>query len=294
LVVIAAFGVSFCGPGWIVSLGDGSAAAAQETRSSNSLKTILRKVNELEAQAQRITVSIAHLSLGFDKENNLARLRTAHEGFEKNLDKLYSGDASIGLPPPNRAMLGILGDLRLAWEIHKGVGLDVIVTGEATRKDIAIAAQLDQMVIDAAVKARKAYQQKYLKNNLVSIDVLTLIQAEQQSFRIEKMAKRLLLIAMEYDVDKQREQLAASTLIFNRVLNGMIEGDPELQLIPARNPALRAELIRSKDAWGRVQPQFKSAAKGSPLAIEDLKIITADIELLSESAQKALDLIEKM
>ena len=55
LVVIVAFGVSLCGPRWIASLGDGLAAAAQETRSSNSLKTILRKVNELEAQAQRIT-----------------------------------------------------------------------------------------------------------------------------------------------------------------------------------------------------------------------------------------------
>jgi hypothetical protein len=290
LLVIAAF----CSPLWVNALGDGLAAAAQGTRSSNSLKTILRKVNELEAQAQRITVSIAHLFLGFDQENNLVRLRAAHEGFEQNLANLNKGDPSIGLPPPGPEMHEMLRSLRLAWDIHKGVGLDVIVSGKATRKDIAIAAQLDQMVIDAAVKARREYQRSYLKNNLVSIDVLALIQAEEQSFRIEKMAKRLLLIAMEYDVDKQREQLAASTVIFNRVLNGMLDGDPELQLIPVRNSALRAELIRAKDAWGRVQPQFKAAAKGGQVAMDDLKVITADIELLSESTQKALDILEKL
>ncbi len=294
LLVIAAFGTAFGGLRWEISDGGGMSAAAQATRSSNSLKTILRKVNEMEAQAQRITLSIAHLSLGFDKETNLSRLRTAYEGFEKNLAKMKLGDPSIGLPPANPEMREMLGALGRAWEIHKGVGLDVIVTGEAARKDIAIAAQLDQMVIDAAVKARQAYQKKYLNNNLISIDVLALIQAEEQSFRIEKMAKRLVLIAMKYDLDEQREQLAASTVIFNRVLNGMLDGDPELQLIPVRNPALRAELIRSKDAWGRVQPQFKSAATGGPVAVEDLKIITADIELLSESTQNALQILEKL
>ena len=267
---------------------------AKETLSSNVLKTILRKVNQLESQAQRITVSIAHLSLGFDREANLARLRAAHEGFEENLAKLSAGDPSIGLPRPEPKMQEILRELRLAWDINKGVGLDVMESGEAALKDIAIAAQLDQMVIDAAVRAREEYEKKYLKNNLVSIDVLALIQAEQQSFRIEKMAKQLLLIAMKYDVDVQREQLAASTVIFNRVLHGMIDGDPELQLIPVRNPALRTELIRTKDAWSRVQPQFKSAAKGNPVAMEDLKVITADIELLSDSTHKALDIIEKL
>lgn len=292
--VIAAFGAVLCGPPWVGPKDSGGAAVAQQTRSSNSLKTILRKVNELEAQAQRITLSIARLSLGFDKESNLERLRAAHEGFESNLATLNKGDASIGLPPPSPETLEILRDLRLAWDIHKGVGLDVIVTGEAKRTDIAIAAQLDQQVIDSAVKARQAYQKKYLKNNLVSIDVLALIQAEEQSFRIEKMAKRLLLIAMNYDVDKQREELAASTVIFNRVLNGMIEGDTDLQLIPVRDPSLRAELIRSKDAWRRVQPQFKSAAKGTQITVEDLKIITSDIDALSESTQKALDILEKL
>ncbi|MDH3700479.1 MAG: type IV pili methyl-accepting chemotaxis transducer N-terminal domain-containing protein [Alphaproteobacteria bacterium] len=292
--MIAAFGSVLCGPPWVAPQESGWAAVAQEARSSNSLKTILRQVNELEAQAQRMTLSIAQLFLGFDKESNLARLRTAHEGFESNFAKLNQGDASIGLPPPSPEMLEILRDVRLAWDIHKGVGLDVIVTGEVKRTDIAIAAQLDQLVIDAAVKARQAYQTKYLKNNLISIDVLTLIQAEEQSIRIEKMAKRLLLIAINYDVGKQREGLAASTVIFNRVLNGMIEGDTELQLIPVREPALRTELIRSKDAWSRVQPQFKSAAKGTPTAVEDLEIIITDIEALSESTQKTLDILEKM
>ena len=62
-VAVAAFGMVLLGPGRPDSLGAGLPAPAQETLSSNSLKTILRKVNQLESQAQRITVSIAHLSL---------------------------------------------------------------------------------------------------------------------------------------------------------------------------------------------------------------------------------------
>lgn len=327
LTVIAAFGIAFCGPRSLLLLESGMAAAAQETRSasspklspknatdfwmipnvigqaaaaegkrsSNSIKTILRTVDELEAHAQRITLSIAQLTLGFDIDANLTRLRNAHNGFEQTLEKMFKGDESIGLPPPSGPkMVGVLGELRVAWDIHKGVSRDVIEAGQATRKDLAIAAQLDQMVIDAAIKAREAYQEKYLGNNLVSIDVLALIQAEQQAFRVEKMAKRLLLIALEYDVEKQREHLATSTLIFNRVLNGMIDGDSELRLIPVRDPALRTELARSKRAWARVQPQLDLAVKGTPPAIDELRIVDGEMELLLQSTEKAIDIIEKM
>lgn len=303
LLAVLAFGVALTGPRPAVFQGRVQTAAAQSQTSIAAIKQIMRIVDALETQAQRMTVEMALLVLsgdasagtGFNLDSSLARLGIAHDYFEQLLGTLANGDKSIGLSAPSDpSILRALAELRAAWDIHKHEVGQVLERQRATRANLAVSAQLDKSVIDAASKTKKVFEDKLLKNKLISIDVLTLIKAEHQSFLIEKMAKNYLLIAVGYDAEKQRVQLAESAKRFDRVLNGLIGGDSQLQLMPARDAHLRAELSRVVYIWVRVKPQLDAAARNGKPDGETLKRVKSDMETLFQGMKKSVDIIEKL
>lgn len=295
LVAAAAFVIVLTAPAEMMRSGAALAAAPDKQFSTDAVKTTLRRVNGLETQVQRITVEIAQIALNLDKAAGIGRLQKAYNQFDHNFSNLVRGDDAIGIPAPtDPAIKGSLGDVQAAWDIFRSNVLRTILDKDVTRADLIILAELEQTVIAATTQAKKAYQEKYLKQTMVSLNTLTLIKAEQQSYLAGKIASEFWLIALNYEVSRLRPRLAEDVKSFDRVLKGLSEGDPELQIFKMEDPALKTALRRTQVVWDQVMPRLNTVAAGGALPTDMHEHVKGQMEKLRDSMEKVVDVLARL
>ncbi len=295
LIGVAAFAIALIAPADYMRSSAGGVAAAEKQFSTDAVKTTLRRVNGLETQVQRIMVEMAQISLNLDKTAGIARLQKAYNQFERNLSILGRGDPAIGIPAPSDpAIKEALGDVQVAWNIFKGSVLRTILVKDVTRANLIILAELEQTVIAANTQAKKAYREKFLKQKMVSLSTLTLIKAERQSYLAGKISAEFWLIALKYEVPRLRPRLAENVRRFSRVLKGLSNGDPELQLFQIDDPTLQAALRQTQAAWDQVLPSIDAVVAGRDVPANKHERIKGDMEKLRDSMDKVVDVLARL
>lgn len=292
LIGAAAFAVAMAAPVGYVRDGAGLSAAAEKKFSTDAVKTTLRRVNGLETQVQRITVEMAQIALDLDKAAGFERLQKAYNQFEHTLSILARGDAAIGIPAPSDpAIKAALDDVRVAWSIFKTNVLQTILDKSVTRANVFVLVALEQTVNSATTQAKRVYREKFLKRTMVSLNTLTLVKAERQSYLAAKLATEFWLIALDYEVPRLRPELGKNAKLFSRVLTGLSKGDPELQLFPIDDPALHAVLRRTQAAWERVLPHIDSVVEGRAPSTDTRQQVKADMEALRDTMDKVVSVL---
>ncbi len=295
MIGLAAFIVAAIVPAEGVRYGAGTAVATEKRYSTDAVKTTLRRVNGLETQVQRITVEMAQVSLGLDKDASIQRLQKAYNQFELNLSVLSEGDAAIGMPAPSDPKIkSALADIRLAWDIFRSNILQTVWEKDVSRTNLLILAELDQTVLVATTRAAKAYREKFLKGNMVSLNTVTLVKAERQSYLAAKISSEFWLIALDYEVPRLRPHLAEDVKQFGRVLTGLRNGDPELQIFQIDDPTLQAALRQTQAIWDHVLPQLNSVVAGQRHPIDRRDRLKGDLEQLRDNMEKVVDVLAKI
>lgn len=261
--------------------------------STSAIEHALRVVDELETQAQRMTAEALQLAMGIEPELSLERLRQAHDFFEKVLHTLQKGDEELGLPVPvDPKLLEPLVALQAMWDRIDVPVQKILDSGQVSREELIEMAELDHKLVEISQRTEKAYEKKLQENQLISVATVNLASAEHLSFLVEQMATEFLFIAYDHEVEEQRQMLGENTKHFERTLQGLIHGDPELRLVPAPDIGIASQLRKVESIWNDIAGTLVSAAGGAQVDPATIQRITERLEPLYEEMEKSVTMLE--
>ena len=94
----------------------------------------------------------------------------------------------------------------------------------------------------------------------------------------QKMSKEFFLIAYGHNVDANKQNISKTTALFDKTLNGLINGNSEMGLSEAPNPAIKTQLEKVKTMWD----SFHSAIKSNPDDSSKQAVEAKNLPLLKE------------
>jgi len=128
-----------------------------------------------------------------------------------------------------------------------------------------------------------------VQNKQQSGNVINL--AGKQRMLTQKMSKEALFAAKGIDADANKANLAKTAALFDKTLNGLINGDESLGLPKTENPEIVGQLKKVKELWG---PFKASIEKGDLEAISKqniplLKNMNAAVQMYAKASGSKLD-----
>ena len=107
--------------------------------------------------------------------------------------------------------------------------------------------------------------------------------AGKQRMLTQKMSKDILLIASNVELEQNKEDLKKTSALFERTLNGLINGDEGLKLGPCPSEDIKAQLEKVKSMWSDFKPFTEEAISAQKLAKETIKkVAEQNVPLLKE------------
>jgi hypothetical protein len=101
--------------------------------------------------------------------------------------------------------------------------------------------------LKAITKLWKKYQQD-IANAELSKEGIRVFNEKEKTF-ITEMTSKLIMVATEIDKKRYQNELQKSAKEFDRILNGLINGDSELGLVKTDNKTIQNELKKIKTLW---------------------------------------------
>ncbi|MCK5716621.1 MAG: type IV pili methyl-accepting chemotaxis transducer N-terminal domain-containing protein [Thiomargarita sp.] len=114
----------------------------------------------------------------------------------------------------------------------------------------------------------------------------------KQRMYTQQMCKEVLLIAKGVDIKKHQYHLQKTLYIFDRTLQGLMNGDKQLHLLKSDKPDIIQQLNVVNDLWQEFRTHIKAVLAGDT-SLTVLKKIADQNMPLFENLNKALNLYEK-
>ena len=113
--------------------------------------------------------------------------------------------------------------------------------------------------------------------------------AGRQRMLTQKMTKEAMFIANDFNV---RGDIEKTQELFERTLNGLIDGDNDLGLPPAKTDEIRDQLLKVKGLWSTFKPDIIRAASGElNIAGKKKTLYSSSLKILREM-DKAVRMME--
>ena len=235
-------------------------AAAQFSTQATS--QTVRHIDTLPTHAERMSAELMLIALGIDTETRLIQLRDARNGFVAVLNGLRYGDTMMEVP--------LLDEPEVADAVRRVNDLwpdfdDIVYRGQTGRslsgEDVRALSELTPTLVAAAEQASDAFESVFAGGNIPSILVGATLQSQGQAQRVQRMLRDYLMIAYGQDVDLHGEMLQDSYQQFDRVLAGLLAGDPDLRLLPAPTPEIARRLAEAERQWQVLRPFLAMASQ---------------------------------
>ena len=136
-------------------------------------------------------------------------------------------------------------------------------------------------------KCVKLYENEASKSG-VEMDpklAVTINLAGKQRMLSQKMSKEFLIIAKQFDPETNRLYLQETYTLFDRTLQGLMDGDATLELPGTKDEAIRAQLAKVQALWTDFKQLMEYGSKTQDTIPEDK---------IAEVAQKNLPLLSEM
>lgn len=207
--------------------------------------------------------------LGIDAELNIRNARQARDLFSSTLRGLRSGDEELGLTPASRPeVLSEISRVEAFWprydEMLQNVITSVLASSEVSEMQIRQLSDIHALLIESVGRTVSAFERFSLGGDIHSILSITLNASGQLRNHSQLMLRRLLAIANHDQEGQNRRELGQAAREFDRALTGLIQGDSELQLLPAPNDEIKAEFAKVQRLWTVIKPILEGVASGAP------------------------------
>lgn len=237
---------------------------------------------------QRMTKAAALIAMGIRTEEARAELQDSRLAFQAALAQLHvpSPDAA------SRASTHAVGPNEIAALTTLWHAFNDEVQQLEHAHSIS-PTQITPILARAAAltAAIERSEQRYVKAATVSSLARVLAKlthvAAQQSILAERMAKDFVILAYQQRAASDTERLTENRDRFERVLEGLLLGAPELGLLPAPTESVRRELQAIKAAWDELKPLLTTEGLAAPSRARVAEVTRRHSLLLEELAQLA-------
>lgn len=237
---------------------------------------------------QKMSKEAVLVALAHDAEVNTANLQKTHDLFDKTLKGLRAGDADLGLPETKKPnIVAGLDEVDVLWGSFGGVIGTVASSGAAEDAQLSTIASNNVPLLKAMNKVVKLYEADSASGDMNPALAVAINLSGRQRMLTQKMSKEFFLIAKGHEVDANRENLAKTKDLFDKTLNGLLEGDAEQGLSPAPTDEIRAQLEKVKGMWA----EFKVHLEADPTPESIKAVADKNLPLLKEM-NKAVGMFE--
>ncbi|WP_193771101.1 type IV pili methyl-accepting chemotaxis transducer N-terminal domain-containing protein [Candidatus Magnetaquicoccus inordinatus] len=254
----------------------------------SEMNTIINLAGKQRMLTQKMGKEMLWVLLGVRAAENRYNLEGTAILFERTLKGLRFGDTGLSLlrvdHPDLNAQLKTVSDLWGFFQRH----VHTVLTGKMGEEQLARMAEENLLLLDNMNKAVEMYVALAGGNNTDSFHsrMYTVINlAGRQRMLSQKMTKEWLLIGMGVDPSANRVRLQQSMELFERSLDGLLDGNPGLKLFPTGEPAIRSQLGSIRNLWQSYRPLLQPLHidKRDPALFSALeKVAQMNLHLLGE------------
>ena len=251
---------------------------------------LLEIAGEQQLVSLSMTTDALMIALGIESEERIPHLRTNRDAFDKALADLRAGVPELDLSEESKTQLAELLDSALdLWRRTDAVlaaGLDrAAFTDEEL---LTIAGQSDRIRTNIE-EAAKIYEDRARVGQMSSMIDTAIGTTREKRLISQRMTAEFLLVASGLEADRFRRQLIESSADYERRLEGLLNGDVDLLLLPAPTEGLRARLRRLLIAWQEdLEPLLRRAIDGGALTPAQIVEAVALGESISTEANAAI------
>lgn len=235
--------------------------------------------------SQRMSKEVLLVALDYNSRENIRNLRSSYGKFARILSGLRYGDTELALrAAEDPEVLEYLERVEDIWPLFESALKRTMSQGKVSRDSVGLISDLSQPLLRAMDDTVSAYEAAATKGNLYSMVEIAIGQGGRLRMLSQKMSKEFLLVAYGESEKQNRETLKQSIKDFQKSLDGLMSGDPELQLIPAPTSELQAQLKTVQNIWKEAKPLLELVARGNKPDQDQLAdIASLNLTLLAES-----------
>ncbi len=245
------------------------------TKAKNvDLSTAINLAGRQRMLIQKMSKEACFIALGIAPDDNRERLRNDIRTFEDTLRGLRKGSRRLRLVPTrDPGILKQIGIVEGMWKDFRPLLLQA--EGDRAERAIQGIARRNMPLLKEMNRVVQLYERQASKKASAISRKVNL--AGRQRMLTQKMTKEACFIAMGIEPDKYRAELARTAATFDRVLEGLLNGDRELGLYRTFEQAPRRQLLKVQELWKRFRPLLKGPydkAVLNRMAKESLVLLT--------------------
>lgn len=268
----------------------GIPAASAQITNSDAAERLFTRENDLTARLRALSQSIgkemAQLTAASGTGDSIADLEVQRRGFAELLQSLHVLDrAPESRSSSNPEIARLLATVDQAWPALESKISDAISWGHMTHYEVlqfdTAARDLDRVLANLQL----TYRQAAADFGVHSVILNAIAVAEEQRILSEEISKTFFMLAYGVNAPQNRERLAAAIEQFDRDMRGLVEGNPEIGLIPAPTASIREDLNAARDIWSSLRGSLAIETVGT--AVDAAAI--AQVSELSDRLYEHLD-----
>ena len=233
-------------------------------QATNELAVQINLSGRQRMLTQKMSKEAMLAALGVEPEKTRRKLKATMALFERTLLGLMRGDEGQHLPPTkDEAILKQLNRVLALWKDFKPL-VSAVASGLADQAMLEEIAHKNLPLLREMNKAVKMYERASGADTAELAVVINL--SGRQRMLTQKMAKEYLLLALGIEPKTNRARLQKTMALFDRTLNGLLDGDAEQELPGTKDAAIRAQLQKVMALWKQYRPMLKQPPRKADLA----------------------------
>ena len=246
----------------------GAPIASAQIATSDAAERLFTRENDLTARLRALSQSIgkemAQLTAVSGTGDSIADLEVKRQEFSELLTALHDLDQSPESRSSSNPEIGrLLGAVDEAWPALESKISDAIAWGHMTHYEVlqfdTAARDLDRVLANLQL----TYRQAAADFGVHSVIINAIAVAEEQRILSQEISKTFFMLTYGVNAPQNRERLAAAIEQFDRDMRGLVEGNPEVGLIPAPTAGIRADLDAARNVWTSLRGSITVEAVGS-------------------------------
>lgn len=210
------------------------------------------------------------LVLDVDREENLEGLRQTRHMFQRMQTGLRHGDDAYGIVGfDNPEVLARLADVDRIWARYANLLDRTLERPHVRTTDVSALAAINPMLHEALDRMVVTVERQAKTHSIL---IPTVRQAGNLHIAMQEVLVNYLLAASRDDGSLADVRRSAEK--FERLLQAMVQGNSELQVLAAPNSEIASRYARIDLIWGECWSEIQATARGdraSPEAIEMLQ-----------------------
>ncbi len=229
------------------------------------------------------------VALGIDKKQNLKNLKNTSALYDKTLNGFLNGEKSLDLKKAGKKLQKQLANVKSIWTPFYANIQKITAGGILDKKALSHIVKNNEKLFNASHKSVLMFKdEKSFDNSIDSVMTQNIDLAGKQRMLTQKMTKEKLLVIGGMDVANNFKNLKTSVALFDKTLQGLMDGDKTLNLTGTTIIYLKEQLETVEDMWMKLKPIYLKKKVSDK---EISQIIKGNLPLLKEM-DKAVKMFE--